>query len=138
MPISSSIYRILTFSPGVKYTQLGAALVSLIDTYGVFRQQDLSISDMHPYSWPAKVKYGLRGYEKVFRSEANNEIYYLCNIDREQGCFVDLRPGQHVTNRLKAVFVNGNWSYLKSQPHGRNSQLPDHHVNDRQSHAKPL
>ena len=107
-PSVSRFIAFSPFSPGVKYTPAGAALDSVMDTYAVFQQQDPSNSDMHPYSWPAKVKYGLRGYEKVFHSKANNEIYYLRNIDQEQGCFVVLRLGQHVANILKAVFVNGN------------------------------
>ncbi|XAT59592.1 3-hydroxybenzoate 4-monooxygenase [Rhodobacteraceae bacterium Araon29] len=88
------------FSPGLKYTPVGADPDSVIDTYGVFQQQDLSMSDMHPYLWPAKGKYGLHDYEKVFHSQANNDIYDLRNIDREQGCIVVVRPDQHVANIL--------------------------------------
>ena len=38
--------------------------------------------------------------------------------------------------KLPIDFTARTLSYLKSQPYGRNSQHPAHHVNVRQSHAK--
>lgn len=56
--------------------------------------------DLHDFLWPAKGKYGLRDYEKVFHSQAGNDIYDLRNINRNQGCVVVVRPDQHVANIL--------------------------------------
>ncbi|PSL09071.1 phenol 2-monooxygenase [Marinobacterium halophilum] len=87
-------------SPVKKYTPAGADIDSVIDTYAVFQQQDLAIEEMPEYLWPAKGKYGLRDYEKVFRTEEGMDIFEQRGIDREQGCMVVVRPDQHVANIL--------------------------------------
>jgi len=87
-------------SPIKKYTPDGSDIDSVIDTYAVFQQQDLSTHDLHDYLWPAKGKYGLRDYEKVFQTEASNDIYELRGIDRSNGCIVIVRPDQHVASIL--------------------------------------
>ena len=87
-------------SPVRKYTPEGADIDSVFDVYAVFQQQDLSIEDMPDFLWPAKGKYGLRDYEKVFHAEENNDIFELRNIDRSMGCMVVVRPDQHIANIL--------------------------------------
>ncbi|WP_415922742.1 hypothetical protein [Tateyamaria sp. SN6-1] len=87
-------------SPAVKYTATGADPDAVIDTYAVFQQQDLSMHDLHDHLWPAKGKYGLRDYEKVFHAQPGNDIYDLRGINRDQGCIVVVRPDQHVANIL--------------------------------------
>lgn len=83
-------------SPVQKYTPKGADIDAVIDTYAVFQQRDLSMHDLHAYLWPAKGKYGLRDYEKVFHAQAGNDAYDLRGIDRTNGCVVIVRPDQHI------------------------------------------
>ena len=87
-------------SPVLKYTPKGADIDSVIETYAVFQQQDLSMCDLHDYLWPAKGKYGLRDYEKVFHSQNGNDLFDLRGIDRNSGCVVIVRPDQHVASIL--------------------------------------
>ncbi len=87
-------------SPVQRYTPAGADIDSVIDVYTVFQQQDLSIEDMPEFVWPYKGKYGLRDYEKTFFAEADNDIFELRGIDRDNGCMVIVRPDQHVANIL--------------------------------------
>lgn len=103
---SSDSYNLIEFlansesSPVQKYTPAGTDIDSVFDVYGVFQQQDLSIDDMPDYLWPAKGKYGLRDYEKVFHAEEGNDIFELRDIDRSSGCMVIVRPDQHIANIL--------------------------------------
>jgi len=85
-----------TSSPVQKYTPPGTDIDSVIDTYAVFQQQNLSMPDLHGYLWPAKGKYGLRDYEKVFHSQPGNDVFDLRGIDRKKGCVVVVRPDQHI------------------------------------------
>lgn len=103
---STDAYQLIDFlandasSPVLKYTPKGSDIDSVIDTYAVFQQQDLSMHDMHDYLWPAKGKYGLRDYEKVFHSQDGNDVFDLRGIDRNSGCVVIVRPDQHVASVL--------------------------------------
>ena len=83
-------------SPVIKFTPKDADIDSVIDTYTVFQQQDLSIHELHPYLWPAKGKYGLRDYEKVYQSQPGNDVYDLRGVNRTDGCVVVVRPDQHI------------------------------------------
>jgi phenol 2-monooxygenase len=87
-------------SPVVKYTPEGADVDSVIDTYAVFQQQDLEMHDLPKFLWPAKGKYGLNDYEKVFQSIESNDLFDLRGINRDQGCMVIVRPDQHIANIL--------------------------------------
>lgn len=88
------------FSPIVKYTPSGADIDSVIDIAAVFQQQNLAIEDMPELFLPAKGKYGLRDYEKVFHTEEDNDIFEQRGIKRSSGCMVIVRPDQHVANIL--------------------------------------
>ena len=87
-------------SPVIKYTPEGTDIDSVIDVYGVFQQRDLAIEEMPGFLWPAKGKYGLNDYEKVFHADQDNDIYALRGIDRSRGCMVIVRPDQHIANIL--------------------------------------
>ena len=87
-------------SPVKKYTREGKDIDSLIDVYAIFQQQDLAIETIPDYLWPAKGKYGLRDYEKVFHSDLRKDIFDLRGIDRKQGCVVIVRPDQHIAGIL--------------------------------------
>jgi phenol 2-monooxygenase len=103
---SSESYKLVEFlansesSPVRKYTPDAADIDSVIDIYTVFQQQDLSIENMPDFLWPAKGKFGLRDYEKVFYAEIGNDIFDKRSIDRSSGCMVVVRPDQHVANIL--------------------------------------
>ncbi|MFT7006094.1 MAG: phenol 2-monooxygenase [Colwellia sp.] len=103
---SSELYKLVEFlansesSPVRKYTPDAADIDSVIDIYTVFQQQDLSIENMPDFLWPAKGKFGLRDYEKVFHAEKGNDIFDKRSIDRSSGCMVVVRPDQHVANIL--------------------------------------
>jgi len=87
-------------SPVLRYTPKKADIDSVIDVYGVFQQQELSIQDIPDFLWPPGGKYGLRNYEKVFHAEAGNDVFDLRGIDRDQGCMVVVRPDQHIATLL--------------------------------------
>jgi phenol 2-monooxygenase len=57
---------------------------------------------MPQFLLPAKGRYGLRDYEKVFCSDhrGNADIFDLRSIERKQGCAVVVRPDQYVANVL--------------------------------------
>lgn len=87
-------------SPVKKYTPAGADVDSVIEVCAVFQQQDLAIEDMPDFLWPAKGKYGLRDYEKVFQTNEMHDIFEQRGIDRLNGCIVVVRPDQHIANIL--------------------------------------
>ncbi len=93
-------------SPVQKYTPEGTDSDSVIDVYAVFQQQDLSIEDMPDFLWPAKGKYSLRDYEKVFHTEQGNDIFEQRSIDRSSGCMVVVRPDQHIATVLPLTAHN--------------------------------
>jgi len=103
---TSDCYALIDFlanadtSPVQKYTPVNADIDSVLDVYAVFQQQDLSMTDLPHFLWPAKGRYGLRDYEKVFLSEEGNDIFEQRNIDRSKGCMVIVRPDQHIANIL--------------------------------------
>jgi hypothetical protein len=51
---------------------------------------------------PAKGRYGLRDYEKVFCPDLKNglDIFDLRGIDRKQGALVVVRPDQYIAHVL--------------------------------------
>ncbi|MFT0531481.1 FAD-dependent monooxygenase [Castellaniella hirudinis] len=87
-------------SPVRQYTPAGADIDSVIDVYAVFQQQDLAIEQMPDFLWPAKGKYGLRDYEKVFQTNETYDVFEQYGVDRAQGCMVVVRPDQHIANLL--------------------------------------
>ncbi|WP_299182879.1 FAD-dependent monooxygenase [uncultured Neptuniibacter sp.] len=103
---SSEVNKLIQFmsasdaSPVRKYTPEESDIDSLIDVYAVFQQRDLAIETLPDYLWPAKGRYGLRDYEKVFHAEEGRDIFEQRGIDRKQGCMVIVRPDQHVANIL--------------------------------------
>lgn len=115
---SSDAYQLIDFlandatSPVPKYTPKGSDIDSIIDTYAVFQQPDLSMHDLHDYLWPAKGKYGLRDYEKVFHAQDGNDIYDLRGVDRDAGCVVIVRPDQHIAAVLPIAAHNDLSSFF--------------------------
>jgi phenol 2-monooxygenase len=88
-------------SPVRKYTPPGADIDSIIDVRAVFQQghRTLEARAMPSLLWPAKGKYGLHDYEKVF-SAGKQDIFDMRGIDRQKGCLVVVRPDQYIAHVL--------------------------------------
>ena len=87
-------------SPVVKYTPATSDIDSVIDSYAIFQQSDLALPELPDYLWPAKGKYGLKDYEKVFHATQDDNIYDLRGIDKDKGCIAVVRPDQHIAALL--------------------------------------
>ena len=99
---TSDAYQLVDFlandpaSPVLKYTAQNSDIDSLIDTYAIFQQDDLSVPDLPDYLWPAKGKYGLTDYEKLFHNQDAHDVFAARHINKDEGCIVIVRPDQHV------------------------------------------
>jgi phenol 2-monooxygenase len=91
-------------SPLRRHTPPGHDIDAVIDLRAVFQQphRDLAFSAMPRLLRPAKGRYGLTDYEKMFCPDlkAGSDIFELRGIDRRSGCVVILRPDQHVAHVL--------------------------------------
>ena len=105
-------------SPVGRYTPTGADIDSVIDVRAVFQQghRELAIEAMPAFLLPAKGRYGLRDYEKMFCPDLKNrnDIFETRGIQRNSGCIVIVRPDQYVAHVLPlgahdelAGFFNG-------------------------------
>jgi phenol 2-monooxygenase len=76
----------------------------VIDVRAVFQQAHatLDIAAMPSLLLPAKGRYGLRDYEKVFCPDfrSGQDIFAMRGIDRSKGCMVIVRPDQYVAHVL--------------------------------------
>ena len=91
-------------SPILRYTRPGEDSDALLDLRAVFQQdfRTLNHQDMPPLLRPAKGRYGLRDYEKVFCVDHKQglDIYDMRGLDRAQGCLIIVRPDQYVAHVL--------------------------------------
>jgi phenol 2-monooxygenase len=91
-------------SPLAKFTPQGGDIDSVIDVRAVFQQshRELAIEAMPALLFPAKGRFGLRDYEKMFCPDlkGSNNIFDLRSVDREKGCMVVVRPDQYVAHIL--------------------------------------
>jgi phenol 2-monooxygenase len=91
-------------SPLRRYTLKGADIDSVIDVRAVFQQdhREIAIETMPALLLPAKGRYGLRDYEKVFCPDlrGGHNIFAMRGIDRKAGCIVVVRPDQYVAHVL--------------------------------------
>jgi len=105
-------------SPLRRFTPAGADIDSVIDLRAVFQQdhRELAIETMPALLLPAKGRYGLRDYEKMFCPDlkSGQDIFAMRGIDRKAGCIVVVRPDQYVAQVLPldayaglAAFFNG-------------------------------
>ncbi len=107
---SSRIHALCEFlagspqSPVVRYTPRGADIDSVIDVRAVFQQghRALAIEAMPALLAPAKGRFGLRDYEKMFSPElkSGRDVFDMRGIDRNSGCLVVVRPDQYVAHVL--------------------------------------
>jgi hypothetical protein len=108
--VSSSLRALCEFlaesshSPVRRYTPKGADIDSVIDVRAVFQQghRELAIEAMPSFLMPAKGRYGLRDYEKMFCPDlkSRNDIFDMRGIDRNNGCMAVVRPDQYVAHIL--------------------------------------
>jgi phenol 2-monooxygenase len=91
-------------SPMRRYTPEGADFDATIDVRAVFQQghRSLDINAMPAFLLPAKGRYGLRDYEKMFCPDlkGGTDIFDMRAIDRDRGCMVVVRPDQYVAHVL--------------------------------------
>jgi phenol 2-monooxygenase len=91
-------------SPIKKYTPAGEDIDAVIDVRAIFQQShhNIAIEAMPSLLLPAKGRYGLRDYEKMFCADLKNghDIFAMRGIDRERGCMVIVRPDQYVAHVL--------------------------------------
>ncbi len=90
-------------SPVRRYTPQGADVDAAIDVRAVLQQNhhEVDAGSIPPFLVPAKGRYGLQDYEKVFCVDARGEnIFDVRGIDRKAGCVVVVRPDQFVANIL--------------------------------------
>ncbi|WP_420132936.1 FAD-binding monooxygenase [Rhodopseudomonas sp.] len=87
-------------SPLRKYRKADEDIDAVLDVRAVFQQhhRDLSIATMPALLRPAKGKFGLTDYEKMFCPDlrAGPDIFTLRGIDRTAGCMVVVRPDQYI------------------------------------------
>ena len=91
-------------SPVRKYTPAGQDIDAVFDVLGILQQGhfDLSIEDMPTFLRPARGKYGLRDYDKLYCPDPGpgNNVFDTRGICRDSGCLVIVRPDQHVAQVL--------------------------------------
>lgn len=91
-------------SPIRRYTPAGADIDAVIDLRAIFQQghRDLDLAAMPALLKPARGRYGLTDYEKMFCPDlkAGPDIFDLRGIDRDRGCVVVVRPDQYVAHVL--------------------------------------
>jgi len=105
---SAAIHRLCDFlsndpnSPFRRYTHSGEDIDAVIDPRAIFQQahRELAIERMPPLLLPAKGRYGLYDYDKMFCADPKNDIFETRGIDRDQGCVVIVRPDQYVAHVL--------------------------------------
>ncbi len=90
-------------SPVRRYTPPGADVDAVIDVRAVLQQphREVDAGTIPSLLVPAKGRYGLRDYEKVFCPDSRGEdIFEMRGIDRTKGCMVVVRPDQFVAGVL--------------------------------------
>ncbi len=91
-------------SPVRRFTPKGQDSDAVFDLRAVFQQPhtELAIEAMPALLRPAKGRYGLYDYEKVYSAVMKHapDIYGLRGVDRAQGALVVVRPDQYVAHVL--------------------------------------
>ena len=91
-------------SPVRRYTRAVEDIDVLIDLRAIFQQdfKELNFEEMPGLLRPAKGRYGLRDFEKIFCTDykLGQDIYAMRGIDCKQGCMIVVRPDQYVAHIL--------------------------------------
>jgi phenol 2-monooxygenase len=89
-------------SPLVRYRRPGEDIDALIDVRAVLQQRhrDVAFQALPSLLRPAKGRYGLCDFEKVFCPDlrAGQDIFDLRGVDRAAGCLIVVRPDQFVAH----------------------------------------
>ena len=85
-------------SPITQFTPPGADIDSVIDLRAVFQtgHRDMRVEALPPLLLPAKGRFGLTDYEKVFCPDPGSDLFDRRGIDRTSGALVLIRPDQFV------------------------------------------
>lgn len=97
-----------------RFTPVGAAPDAVIDTRAVFQtpHRDLDLARMPLLLMPAKGRFGLTDYEKVFCPDPAADIFDLRGIDRARGAALLIRPDQFVAQVLPLDAVDDLGAFL--------------------------
>jgi len=91
-------------SPVRRYTPGGQDIDAILDVRAVFQQghRELDFEKMPTFLKPAKGRYGLIDFEKMFCPDlkSGQDIFDMRGIEREKGCMVIVRPDQYVAHVL--------------------------------------
>lgn len=118
---SSRLHRLCAFLDGPAgplrtYTPAAEDIDSVIDVRAVLQQEhrQIAINAMPALLLPAKGKFGLTDYEKIFCADHRDgaDIFAIRGIDRGQGCIVIVRPDQFVANILPLTEYAGVSSFF--------------------------
>ncbi len=91
-------------SPIRRYTPEGSDIDSVIDVRAIFPSDHsaLDLAPMPAILQPAKGRFGLIDYEKIFcvDSRPGQDIYAMRQVSRAEGCMVVVRPDQYIADVL--------------------------------------
>ncbi|MEI2385659.1 FAD-binding monooxygenase [Breoghania sp. JC706] len=105
----SAIARLCAFlgedkaSPVRRFTPSGDDIDAVIDVRAIFQQghRDVALEATPPFLRPAKGRYRLTDYEKMFCPDFRaGDIFDVRGIDRRRGAMVVVRPDQYVAHVL--------------------------------------
>ncbi len=111
-----ALHRFCAWAQGAAQVWGVGDIDAVVDLRAVMQQghRDLDLMDMPAVLRPAKGRFGLIDYEKVFCANPAQDIFDMRGIDRSAGCVVIVRPDQYVADVLPlddtqavAGFFNG-------------------------------
>lgn len=105
-------------SPIKKSIENGFDPDDLLDLRAIYQQnfRAIDFGSTHPALRPAKGRYGLTDYEKVFCADVKDapDIFDLRGIDRTQGALILVRPDQYISQILPLDHLDVLFSHLKA------------------------
>lgn len=91
-------------SPVRRHTASGQDIDAVIEVLAILQQyhREVDTARVPPFLRPAKGRYGLLDYEKLFCADTRpgSDIFDLRGLQRESGCIVLVRPDQYVAEIL--------------------------------------
>ncbi len=104
-------------SPVRQFTPTYENIDSVINVQAVFQDshREVEMDNIHPLLQPAKGRYGLKDYEKVYSAICeSNSFYNKRGIDTENGCLIIVRPDQYVADILPLDDFDGLTSFFEN------------------------
>lgn len=99
------------------YHREGDEIDALFDIRAIYQQEfrEIDFENLHPLLRPAKGRYALTDYEKVYCADmkSGDDIFTMRGINRQQGCVVIVRPDQYVANVLPITAHNALTAFFK-------------------------